>query len=271
MEKTRLRAALFSALFSVFFFISCVRRQTGGFTERSFAAPAGGFGFSYVDAPRATLLPAAWTLENWTRDVNGKPDAQKEKGIYLSEVEWPMEDGKLKWMKFVTHELRYDHPSGATIWVRLLPVPPRQASRNLNVIAENWVNSISGTVFDYTFYEVEGAKRIGSKILESKSATVAGQPAHRIVFEVVNLDQLRLDANAPRSRAAAYFIQAPVTKELQKTGPSNLKIWAPACIFLGLVAPADQYDAVVADFDSLVSRMWVEPSKAASGAAKPGG
>jgi hypothetical protein len=262
MKKTAFRVVILGALFAAVFVAACVHQQTGRFAESSFVGTEGRFGFSYLDRSGGRLLPTTWTLENWTVDANGKPDAQKDQGMYLSEAQWPLPDGSMKWMKFLTHELRYDHPSsGATVWVRVLPLPPREASLSLKVIAETWANTVSGTVFDYTFKGAEGATRLGSRILATGSATVAGYPAHQVVFDVVNLDQLQADPNAPRSRVQAYFVGAPVAKELFAPGGTWRSV---ACVFIGLAAPAERFDSVVPDFASLVSRMWVETPNAAA-------
>jgi hypothetical protein len=267
MQKTTLRTAIICALFCIALAAACLR-QTGRFTATGFAANERRFGFNCLDRSTGALLPASWRLENWTFDATGKPDSQKDKGIYLSEVQWPSPDGSLKWMQFVTHELRYDHPSsGATIWVRVLPLPPREASLSLKVVAEGWANTVSGTVFDYSFYGAEGAKRLGSRILASGNAAVAGYAAHQVVFDVVNLDQLQVDPNAPRSRVQAYFVAAPVAKEMSGSS-GNWRV--AACVFLGLVAPADRFDAVVPDFASLVSRMWIAAPNAVSQAPADG-
>jgi hypothetical protein len=266
MEKTRYRVMF--VLFAVALVAACVHAQTGRFTESSFAGAEGRFGFSYLDRSGGRLLPGAWRLENWTPDATGKPESQKDEGMYLSRAQWPLPDGSMRWMQFVTHELRYDHASsGATIWVRVLPLMQREANLSLKVVAERWANTVSGTVFDYTFSGPEGAKRLGSKILATGGVTVAGQPAHQVVFDVVNLDQLQADPNAPRTRVQAYFVAAPVTKDMFSPG-GNWRV--PACVFIGLAAPAERFDALMPDFTSLVSRMWVETSTAVSRAAEQG-
>jgi hypothetical protein len=266
MEKSRCR--LLFVLFALAFMAACVHAQTGRFTESSFAGGEGRFGFSYLDRSGGSLLPGAWRLENWTLDSTGRPESQKDQGVYLSEAQWPLPDGSLRWMQFVTHELRYDHAaSGATIWVRVLPMMQREAGLSLKVVAERWANTVSGTVFDYTFYGAEGAKRLGSKILATGGVTVGGRPAHQVVFDVVNVDQFEVDPNAPRTRVQAYFVAASVTKDLF----SSKGGWqVPACVFIGLAAPAERFDAVMPDFTSLVSRMWVATPAVVSRTAEPG-
>jgi hypothetical protein len=74
-----------------------------------------------------------------------------------------------------------------------------------------------------------------------------------VTFEVVDVDQLQLDENAPRTLVRAIFINAPLIKELPYPVGTT-----PSFLFVGLSCTNQRsFDKLVGDYESLLGRISV--------------
>jgi hypothetical protein len=117
-----------------------------------------------------------------------------------------------------------------------------------------------GTVLDFTLSSPVDARRVATKIIESKSASVAGQPAHEVVFDLVNLDQLQLDPQAPRTRIRAMFIVTRTKKTLGGTRRVRRPA-VPAVLFVGYSAVAGTFDSQIPVLEDLLARIHIASGK----------
>jgi hypothetical protein len=241
--------------------VGCV--TSGAFDKAGFIGRDSAYRVAYVEPGKRLLLPADWLLENFEKDAEGGPAQMKTEGIYATKVDWTCADGSTSVAEFITHDLKFSHKSSdASLWVRALPIPLNMRERALKVLAENWVKGLNGTVYDFTFGASVDAKRIATKMVESKETTVSGQPAHEVLFDLVNLDQLELDPNAPRTRVRALFISAPLKKALR--APDSLRAVepgaeaTPALLFVGYAASEKEFEAQLGAFEGFVQRISIQ-------------
>jgi hypothetical protein len=229
---------------------------TRPFGEAGFLGQDSAYFVSYQNEHEQQLLPSDWMLSNFDQDPNGRPTRMRTDGIYRSNVDWLWGDGKASWVTFVTHELKFTHrASDASIWVRVLPIPASVGGKTLKVLAESWAHGLNGTVLDYTFSSSVDAHRIATKLTSSKVVNVSGQPAYEVTFDLVNLDQLQLDANAPRTRVRAIFISGPLQKRLDSASHDAVGGLTPAVLFVGISARADIFDSQVPAFGDFCKRI----------------
>ncbi len=128
----------------------------------------------------------------------------------------------------------------------------------MRYLAETWANSLNGTLFEYTFDSSAEAKRLATKLLQSQATTVAGHPAHEVIFDLANLDQLQLDPNAPRVRVRALFIVAPLQKELRTLIPGDAGGGkTPAVLFVGASTNAKDFDSQNSVLDDFAKRITI--------------
>jgi hypothetical protein len=237
---------------------------TGSFTDTGFVGANHAYTVAYLDASARRLVPPDWILENFTEDSRGRPDVMKTEGAYTAKVDWTWDDGSSSKVRFVIHDLRFGHRnSDGNLWVRALPIPPDLEHKSLKVLAERWVNNLNGTVYEFTFGASVEAKRVATKLLESKASVVSTRPAHTVVFDLVNLDQLQLDANAPRTRVRAIFVAAPLRKKLCAADALACGNFpdAPAVLFVGFSVNAEAFDAQVPRFDAFVEQISIQPDR----------
>jgi len=135
------------------------------------------------------------------------------------ELQWVTESGSIEKYKIRTVDLLMRHrESNGTIWSRMLFIPHEFRGKALKVLVENYANSITGGRF-YAGYlnNAPRLERVASQILLSEAASVDGLPAHDVVLEVADVDQLELDKGAPRSRAELVLVGAEFARPLGLT------------------------------------------------------
>jgi hypothetical protein len=224
-----------------------------GFTDRQFVGEGGSYGIEYAygttsDARAKWLLaPPNWDLENYEHDRDGRPHEAKTEGIYRDTIDWVSASGKSERLNYVIYDLKLRHGNGSILAVCTVAVPPRLRNLRLSAFAEEWANSYSGMSF--SFQQAE-ARRTASKIVETKARQVGGRPAREVTFDVVNVDQLQLDADAPRMRIRAVFVQAPLVKQFLDSG-----LAPPAFLLVAYVSDEKKFDKLVGDYEGLLARI----------------
>jgi hypothetical protein len=224
--------------------------ETNGFRVDGFRAEKAAYSVDYLDPSARRLLPREWNLDNYFSEDDGKPSSQKDEGIYRRKIDWILHDGTSMAVNLVVHDLKFLHSSGAVLSVRRVPVPSQMQKLKLSTIAEDWANNNNGTALEFSFEGIV-AKRTASKLIESKPSTVGGLPACEVTFEMVDLDQLQFNAQAPRTRVRALFIQAPIEKRFS----DYHMLTVPAVLLVAYAHDAQKFDQFVPDYESLVSRI----------------
>jgi hypothetical protein len=218
-----------------------------GFTDTAFVAKESGYTISYAEPANHLILPPDWELDNYFRNQKGKPDREKDQGIYRDTMDWVDATGHSERVEYVIYDLKWRHGNGSTLAVCTVAVPPRHRNLRLSAFAEEWANEYSGMQFSFKRGE---AHRTASKIVESKARQVGGHAAREITFDVVDVDQLQLDANAPRTRIRAVFVQAALAKEFLHPGGG-----APAFLFVAYVSDQRKFNKLVDDYEGLLARI----------------
>lgn len=250
-----MHAVLRSCFLSALLLTGCATAQSG-FTDTAFFGKDAVYSIDYSPAGIWMAMPNDWELENYFQNVRGKPTREKDQGIYQDKMEWIDEVGTSRETSYVPNDLKFRHDSGSILVVSTVAVPSRLRKLRLSAVAEQWANGYSGMQF--SFKSGEG-HRSASKILESKARRVGGQSAREVTFDIVDVDQLQLNPDAPRTRVRAVFIQAPLIKEF--ISPS---ISSPAFLFVGFAATSPRdFDNLVSDYESLLGRIHI--SKQAGG------
>jgi hypothetical protein len=236
--------------------------STFGFQPNGFRGESGAYLVDYLEPSKYRLLPPEWHLDNYDRGYGGRPGDQKKLGMYRDQIEWTLPDGTDRTVELVVHDLKYLHSSGAVLTVRRVPVPYQMRTMKLSAVAEKWANSHNGSVLEFSFnsenrQKAEAtmvAKRTASKLVDSQARTVDGHPAREVTFDVVDVDQLQFNQQAPRRRVRALFIHASIEKELSSAYVGKV----PAVLVVAYAHDEDKFDSLVPDFENLIGRLHVE-------------
>jgi hypothetical protein len=235
-------------LLSSLLLFGCAATKSGRFDARGFRAADDAYTIRWVEQGGG-LLGADWHVDNFSYE-NGKPAKPKTKGKYETELDWPAADGSTLHLSTTLYDLRLSHvKSNGVIWARVLPLPPEMNGKRLGVVAENWANDLSGTVFDAPLLASRRSKRLATKIVESEATRVAGHAAQAVTFEVVDLDQRELDANAPRTKVRALFVEGKLRKLLEG---HDRTYDVSGCLFIGYANDAATFDQLRPTFDRLL-------------------
>lgn len=241
MKACLLAAAALSSLFGP----GCV--ASVGFTDAGYVAKQSAYAIRYVEPTKWEVLADDWDLDNYYTNDKGKPYKQKVLGIYRDTVDWVSDSGTSYQLTYVVHDLKFRHGNGSQLVVATVAVPPRLRNLRLSAFAEEWANSYNGMQF--SFKRGEG-RRTASKIVSSKAREVGGRPARELTFDVVDVDQLQLDAEAPRTRVRAVFVQAPLVKQFLSAGEIS-----PAFLFVAYASSEKKFEKLVDDYEGLLRRI----------------
>jgi hypothetical protein len=225
--------------------------STSGFTEQGFVSKDSSVknsGYRIAYGPdEYRLLPQGWGLENYYVGNQGRPNDEKQTGIYRSTMDWVRLDGTTTRVEYLPDDLKFRHGNGSLMIVATVAVPHHLRNLRLSAVAEEWANSYSGMQFSF---KRGTAQRSASKIIESKGREVGGRPAREVTLDVVDVDQLQLNPDAPRTRMRIVFVQASLFKSFVKP-----EIVSPAFLFVGYSSDERSFDKGVRDYEDLLSRV----------------
>jgi hypothetical protein len=222
---------------------------SSAFGPTSFRSPNGDYQIEYSQRAQQLLIDDNWTVQNY-RYGYGAPEALT-KGDFVSQSIWVMPDGSRRRIRTATYELLLEHVTNATIWVRLVPLPERVRSKEIRFLAENYVNNLTGSFYSDSLEPQLGERRISAKILSSDPLSVIDYAARRVRFEVVNLDQLEHDPNAPRETVEVVIVKGPF--QIQTIGTARGAV--PAVLVLGYANGAAEFDKLYPDFTWLLQNV----------------
>jgi hypothetical protein len=240
---------------------------TASFKEDAFHGEKSQYKVRYLDAGKQSLLPAQWRLMNFSVDSKGRPEFMLRGDAYRSKIKVETENGTGLLGEIITHDLKFSHAqSEGFLWLRVLPLPNRIVHKSLKVVAQEWANGLTGTALDFSFGSGSApsknvsvgvdSQRVATTILTSQPREIAGHKAHEVLFDMVNMDQLEMNPNAPRTRVRAVFIQAPVTKKTPPPGEyADVSAEFAACLFVGYANSAESFDRLTPAFDDFLSRL----------------
>lgn len=236
--------------------LGCVAQSA--FTPTGFKPQERKYEIGYL-AETESLTERGWRIANYQYS-KGVPTEEMTKGRFTSTFPWELADGSPSKIETTTYELLIEHNTNATIWVRLVPTPRSLQGKMIRVLAENYVNNLTGNVYSDYFDPEPSERRISTKILESESTRVMDHGAQRVRFEIVNLDQLEHDANAPRTQAEIILVNVVHKKKARGRNVSHV----PALFLLGYANDAAMFDTHYPDFRDLVDRIRAAPADTGS-------
>jgi len=231
-----------------------------GFVDKGFVAKDAGYRIAYGDKP-FRLVSSPWVLENYFAGNQGLPNGEKQAGIYRASMDWVKPDGDTVRVDYLPYDLKFRHGNGSIIVVATVAVPQHLRALRLSAVAEEWAKSYSGLQFSF---KSGTGQRSASKIVQSKTRIVGGRPAREITFDVVDVDQLQLDADAPRTRIRIVFVSAPLYKQFLSP-----EMVSPAFLFVGYTSDEHRFDQGVRDYDDLLERISFPTAASPADEAEP--
>ena len=208
------------------------------------------YSIHYADPQRQLLISDEWTLTNYEHH-GGRPTKAMTKGAFEGSLSWRFRDGEVHTVKTTTFELELSHNSNAVIWVRLLPIPADLLHKKVEFLAENFVNNLSGNAYSSYLGSGVDERRVATKILSSQPIGLRGLHAQIITFDLVSLDQLELDPNAPRTRVDLVLARTNFRKVLDNSTPFEV----PAYLLVAYANDAEHFESQLDTFRAFVRQI----------------
>ena len=222
----------------------------GRFDEIGFHSTENPYRIRYAKPATRELISQEWRVTNFSYS-DGQPHAPLTRDEFVSSLTWTYLDGSTGTVTTQAFDLRISHTTNASIWVRMLPVPRVLSGKQIKFMAENYVNNLSGTAYTYYLGSAVEERRVATQILESESVMFGRYRAHAVTFDVVSLDQLEMNANAPRTRVQMFLVRAPFQKRLE--GNQIFKVGALLQFIYS--NDAESFDEQLPTFRSLLKRV----------------
>lgn len=225
MSASKWGVLLAGALGLGFATLGCVKETR--FRDDVFYNKQMGYTLPYAHAQSRSFLPDGWVLENYHVDGAGHPTTPKTGSDWQRTLSIDLDDGKPVDLTVDTYDLRFAHAeTNATIWLRSIPVAPRAAKRDLQGVANDWAEGLSGTGFfalDAGPVKV-GAQQFATRIIRSRVGRIVGEPAFDVTVELANVDQLRLDPNFRSAIGRVVFARTKFEYGLKRFGDRPLAL-----------------------------------------------
>lgn len=238
--------------FGLFLLLTVVGCGSSGayFDASGFHSAENPYSIRYAQAASGVLISSEWRVANFEYE-DGQPSHPITRGEFESALTWVYRDGVAGTVRTETFDLKLSHNTNAAIWVRMLPIPFALLHKKVAFLAENFVNNLSGNVYNEYFGIGPAERRVATQILESKAIGFFGLPAQMVRFDLVSVDQLELDPNAPRTRVEMVLVRTRFVKTLH----NGQTFRAPAYLLIGYSNDAVRFDSQLADFRRFASQI----------------
>jgi hypothetical protein len=223
------------------------------------------------------LLDANWRLDNWTRNDDGSYD-EKTSGKYTVLVEQDEDrDGRIsqgEMHQMPLYDLKFTSATdNGVVWVQTRPVLDWDAQKDLDVLVENFADSLAGTGL-YEQGTVYGTTTVKTRsfttfVKDKQEMKVGPHQGLSAVIEVAESERLRAD---PAYRSAKIRLVITKFKYRVEVLPASVDSTTNAVVsnavyedhtaimLVGYVNDAQRFDAEVPAFETLVSLLrWPHP------------
>jgi len=195
-----------------------------------------------------------WRVDNFLLSDTGEIRAEKENDEYTFSRKADYDgDGREEVYVAPTYILKLLHRKNAgVLWSQMVPLDLNEKERNLDVLVNDYVESLSGAGF-YAVSVPSGkvevhARQYATKIVDKKPRKVGRFEGLEATIELANLDQLKLDPASRSAKIRVVFLRTDYVTRLYQTTTVDV----PLLLVLGLHAQPAYFDATAPDFDSFV-------------------
>jgi hypothetical protein len=221
-------------------------------TDGTFRHPA--YGYSL---PESAVSSADWILDNYRRSRGNLVAKQGTRYAYQLELD-DDDDGiadarvPMQWW-----DLHYQHRRDSSeMWVTTRPVAQRFRDTELRVLARRYVEGVSGEGIGFVRLgqlDLVTSRRYATRALSEREMFVGAFPAYEVIFEVANLDQVELDADARWERARIVIVRPGFYFIPRSAGDTSDLL--PVVMTLGYSSFPEDFAAHTAEFDRLLSEI----------------
>lgn len=216
------------------------------------------------------LMSSDWRLDNYIPSTEGLGEP-KETDEYTSRVGLDNDgDGTFETRVTIpTYDLLFKHRrDDGVVFLSTFPISQHASERELSVILRDFVESAAASG-EIRHNYVAGSSRVSapmaSRILVSRPVRVHGYPAHEVIFEVANVQQLELSPSARWERGHVVLVRADMVFGQRQRQPSvrvpsvgrgvGQETFYPVLMVIGYANHPDEFDAHHDEFRDLLNRV----------------
>jgi hypothetical protein len=195
-----------------------------------------GWRLPFQDARAHRLAPQPWKLENWTEKAPGHFEPRlgpEDKATF--EVD---DDGDGKIAAWEKHEeplfdlALVNEEDDGLVWLKTRSIAPAAARRRLDLVARDYLGSLSGTAtfaqMDIFGREKQRTRRLTTLIRDVSETKLGGHRAIAASADIADADDLRLN---PRARLGQLrLIVARIGYLVPKRSPDEKSEWPEATL-----------------------------------------
>lgn len=251
---------------------ACGPARGGALSPTGYASTKYAYEVTYDDPSARTFLPAPWRLDNFTTDNRGNL-IEKDKGTYIAIRKLDENaDGEVsasERQEEHLYDLRFvNGRDNGVIWSKAHPMRFVDRDRELSVIVDNYIDSLSGTGL-YTegsvFSTEQGKERdYTTFVKEKRNIVVDRHPAVMAVVEIAEAEKLKADPAYRKQKVKVIFTRFGYLDRVDNrrsetngwpvvdNGPGRRFLARRGILVLGYANTGDDFDRDVAAFDSFV-------------------
>lgn len=232
------------------------------------------YDYSVVVQPTGRLMSEDWRLDNYapspTSTGLGRP---KVTDPYVSTMGLD-DDGDGDYevqVRIPTYDLLFKHRrDDGVIFLSTFPVSQHAGDRELSIMLRDFVESaaLSGQItHKHGDRTVRTSSPMASRILASRPVMVRGFPAHEVIFEVANVQQLELTPSARWERGHVVVVRAEMVFNREQSQRSlrvpgahrriESTTFYPVLMVIGYSNHPDEFDSHYDDFQEFLGRIHI--------------
>jgi hypothetical protein len=217
-----------------------------------------GYRISSAGGPRA-FISGDWRVENFLPSGSAKSGSDYDTAWYVDSDD----DGEDDEMESASYyDLRLEHRrNNGSIWVRTFPVSDVVYDKALTVLVQNYVENIASAGYFTAGISEAGTlrveeRRFATRVLDTQTIGLDHHDAAAVLFDVANVNQLQMTADARSARALVVISRTPFRYRVRTA--LGVREW-PVLMFVGYAnAPAD-FDASLPDFQRFLGTIELAP------------
>lgn len=236
---------------------------------------------TYSDPANQRFLPEDWALDNFVYD-SAKSSWSEKKGNEYRAVRELDEDGDgtiepSETKKENIYDLRFVNTrDSAVIWVKVHPLTPSTAKRDLDVVFDSYANGLEGTgLFEQsTLFGIEHdkARHFTTFVVDKRAVWLGPLACVRGTVEIADVEKLRLNAAHRDTKSTLLFAHVVYDEPLYGSQPAGAEwpvtrepeskhkvLKRTGLLVAGYYADAKRFDAHVGEFESFLTHIVIPP------------
>jgi len=212
------------------------------------------------------LLPVEWGIDN-LRLEHGQW-VHKDQSNYVTKYEFDDDgDGMAEnSLEIYTYALRYEHRvHDGVIWLREIPIAKKLRSKDLRVLLQSYLDEIAGATYETVTLgakpvlgppapQIVVEQRRAPEIIEQGAATVGGQLAYAVTFDLANIDEVKVAPRARSRRVQLVVLRALKDEVIEATKGLSREVY-PVLLLAGYSNMPADFAKGLDDFHGLLRNM----------------